>query len=321
MDTRRDDGVSILIPYSGPLKEAGKQDIFVYLRPESNGVEVESTIFKVIEKNPAYKDGIWLIYMANLSGSWMVRRRVIEHHYALKLYFATHGKEALTPGIRRGFERCYRLPFDDAEVIGSFEAMRRLKCSAEDLFQTWVPADDFCQVCGQTFKRIENLVVVNYDIPALLHKNNAESDIAVMLFRISTGFDYFDELVGEIRDALVQKELLSPEKHESRVFHISKSPFEQILDAEGHLVSRDGETYPLEEISFSRFLLEKGVEERAIRSLVRQPLITIQGTNELGEPLTLPEAERHLYEWTTGDSYEVAYRKLNRIRSQYDLEL
>jgi hypothetical protein len=59
------------------------------------------------------------------------------------------------------------------------------------------------------------------------------------------------------------------------------------------------------------------LEEETIRALVSQPIVTIHGTNELGEPYTLAEAERHLYEWTTGDSYEVAYQKLKRIRSQY----
>lgn len=321
MEARGDEGVSLLIPYAGPLNDGDQQDLFVYLRPESNGVEVESTLLKVIERSPAYKEGIRLVYMANLSGPWMMRHRVVEHHYALKLYFATHGKDSLTPGIREGFSHCYRTSFEDADIVGAFEAMRRLDCDAEELFQTWVPGEDFCRVCGQTFKRIDDLYVVNYDIPALLHKNNAESDIAVLLFRINTGFDYFDELVGEMRDALVHKGLLSPEKHESRVFHVSKSPFEQILDAQGHLVRRDGEPYPLEEISFARFLLNRGVGEATIRSLVREPLVTIHGSNSLGEPYTLPEAERHLFEWTTGDSYEVAYRKLKRIRSQYILEL
>lgn len=321
MKGRDNQGVTLIIPYTGPVESEREQDLFVYLRPESNGVEVESTIFKVVEKCPAYKEGIWLVYMANLSGPWMMRHRVVEHHYAIKLYFATHGKEELTPGVRAGFEQCFGVPFEEADIIGSFEALRRLRCSAEELFQTWVPRSDFCEICGQTFKRIEDFYVVNYDIPALLHKNNAESDIAVMLFRISTGFDYFDELVGEMRDALVKKELLSPRSHESRVFHVSKSPFEQILDAEGHLVRGSGDTYPLEEISFSKFLLNKGVAEEAIQALVSQPIITVHGTNELGEPYNLAEAERHLYEWTTGDSYEVAYQKLKRIRSQYHFEL
>ena len=39
----------ILIPYKGPDSSAGKTtDIFIYLRPESNGVISESAIMKVI---------------------------------------------------------------------------------------------------------------------------------------------------------------------------------------------------------------------------------------------------------------------------------
>lgn len=322
MSAQDDEGVTLLIPYSGPTERGDEQDVFVYLRPESNGMEVESTIFKVIEQCPAYKDGINLVYMANLSGPWMMRHHVVEHHYALKLYFATHGKEALTPGMRRGFEEAFSLPFEDAPIIGAFEALRRFGCSAEELFQTWVPRKDFCEVSGQTFKHVQEYYVVNYDIPALLHKNTAESDIAVMLFRISTGFDYFDELVGQMRDALVRKELLSSRSHESRIFHYSKSPFEQILDAQGHLVRRDGSTYDLEAISFARYLLDRGMDEETILHLVRHPLITVResGGSE-DEEDSIAESEHHLFEWTTGDSYESAYRKLRRIRSQYALEL
>ena len=94
MEGRDNQGVTLIIPYTGPVESEREQDLFVYLRPESNGVEVESTLFKVIEKCPAYRDGIWLVYMANLGGPWMMRHHVVEHHYAIKLYFATHGKDA-----------------------------------------------------------------------------------------------------------------------------------------------------------------------------------------------------------------------------------
>ncbi|MFW5812027.1 MAG: hypothetical protein ACOCWS_03500 [Alkalispirochaetaceae bacterium] len=321
MSGQGDEGVALLVPYAGPTEEVDEQDVFVYLRPESNGMEVESTIFKVIENCPAYKNGISLVYMANLSGSWMMRHHVVERHYALKLYFATHGKDALTPGMRRGFEQWFSIPFQQAPVLGSFEALRRFGCSAEELFQTWVPRKDFCEVSGQTFKRVRDHFVVNYDIPALLHKNTAESDIAVMVFRISTGFDYFDELVGEMADALVKKDLLSSRSRESRVFHYSKSPFEQILDAQGHLVRKDGSTYDLEAISFARFLLDRGIDEEMIRHLVRQPLITVRENGQGEGESSLAEAERHLFAWTAGDNYEVAYRKLRRVRSQYNFDL
>ena len=93
----------ILVPYVGPSDDENVQDIFLYMRPETNGVLGESAIVRVIENLPHYHSAIKLIYMANLPGEFMCHEKIIEHHYSVKIYFAKQGKEAFTPYMRQAF--------------------------------------------------------------------------------------------------------------------------------------------------------------------------------------------------------------------------
>jgi hypothetical protein len=44
---------------------------------------------------------------------------------------------------------------------------------------------------GNTIKKYKGLYIINYDIPSLLHKNNFQTDIAVMLFRVYFSWQEF----------------------------------------------------------------------------------------------------------------------------------
>ncbi len=129
----------VLIPYPGPTGDPRQQDIFVYLRPETNGVRVESAVLKVIEHCPAYKQDMNLVYLANVPGEYITEQHIVEHYYALKLDFAVYGKDRFTPHMKEAFTQAFRLPFAEADIIGSFEALRRLKLGPEELFALWVP--------------------------------------------------------------------------------------------------------------------------------------------------------------------------------------
>ena len=76
---------SILVPYPGPDSAPDALDVFVYLRPETNGVAVESTVLKVVRECRGRESDIDLVYMANVPGSHIVRRRIVERHYSLRL--------------------------------------------------------------------------------------------------------------------------------------------------------------------------------------------------------------------------------------------
>ncbi|HKK21242.1 MAG TPA: hypothetical protein VJ983_07210 [candidate division Zixibacteria bacterium] len=305
----RDALPKVLIPYPGPASERDEQDIFVYLRPETNDVRVEATVLKVVERCPAYKRDMNLVYLANVPGEFITRHHIVEQHYALKLEFAVYGKELFTPYMRTAFSNAFRTSFDGADIIGSFEALRRLKLRPEELFALWVPDEDLFVVDGQSIKRVGGSYVVNYDIPALLHKNSRGTDIAVMIFRVRLGYSFFNDLVEQMRDALIQNGLMSPKTPPSRAFHYSKGPFEQILDGFGYLFTSQIETASLADLTFSTFLSNNGIQFETIRGVVSHPILHFK--DEYGNTL-----EENLFSYTLFDDYQTALRKLNTMVAQ-----
>ena len=315
----------VLVPYAGPDASSASNDIFVYLRPEANGVLAESAIFKVIERCSAYKKELFLVYLANFPGDFIARHRLVEHHYAVKLAFAVRGAEAFTPHMREAFERHFGVDFDEDRPIGAFEALRALRMKAEALFSAWVPEDQILTVNGQTVKRIADRYVVNYDIPALLHKNTANTDIAVMLFRTRTSYEYFLDLVKQMREAVVDEGIIRKSQHFTRAFHYSKSPFEQALDSRSYLCAPGGKFLGLSCSSFANYCFAHGIDEATLHGLLENPICRFaagegdgggdrDGDTDGGGGNR--SVEEHLFSYTQHDSYEAAIEKARRITSQ-----
>lgn len=307
--TKKDDAhPQVLVPYPGPEAAPNTQDIFVYLRPETNGVLVESTLMKVIEKCPEYRSGIRLAYLANIPGEYIVAHHVIEAHYAHKFFFAVHGKRYFTSAMSRAFEERFGVPVAEANIVGSFEALRVLGLRPEELFSAWVPRDQMLIVDGQSIKKIDDLYVVNYDIPALLHKNNRSTDIAVMLFRCSVDYAYFLELVHEMERRLVDNGLLAPEAHASRAFHFSKGPFEQVLDGLSYLLTSSGEAVSADDLSFVAYAKENGVPVDQLLGLVRNPIVLFESDGQV--------REENIFSLTSDDSYPQAIERVQHVVAQ-----
>jgi len=269
---QEEDRPTILVPYEGPADGHEAEDIFIYLRPETNGVEVESRLLRVMKQCPAYRNGLDLVYMANLPGEYMLNRHVVEQHYRHKLYFAVHGKQAFTPWMRTSFESQTGESFDAAHILGAFEALREFQVEPEGLFARWVDESLIRVIAGQTVKYLEDAWVVASDIPALLHKNSRGTDIAVMLFRSRVGYSYFEELVQEMYEQIIDAGLVNPRLPLGRIFHYSRSPFEQLLDGMGYLVDSDGSPHPVEDLSFVRYCRDSGLGVESLLGIVRNPL-------------------------------------------------
>jgi len=295
---------SVLVPYGGPCSEPGFQDIFVCLRPETNGVLVESILLRAMRSDPAYRDRVSLAYLANLPGDFMARNRVVEEHYAIKRYFAERGGAAFTPWMRRAFTERFGLEPPEGRVVGAFQAMRLLGLDAEGLFHLWVPDECFCVIHGQSIKRYGELFIVNYDIPSLLRKNGPGTDVAAMVFRTDLGYDGFERLVRGMEEALVEEGVIREDVPPSYVFHYSKGPLEQILDATGYLYDSDASHLPLEDISFAAYLEARGLGPEDIRSYLSHPIVRAASGGEA-----------YLFDLTRHDSYEAAYRKLLELGS------
>jgi len=243
----------------------------VYLRPETNGIQTESVLFRVF-KDPRWHSRVELVYLANVPGAFLTDRGVVERHYGHRIRFARQGADAFTPAMRETFTRFFGQNFDQARVVGAFEALTILQMDEEELFRVWVPVYDLLELEGQLVKRVrDDLFVVNYDIPALLTKHHEDTDVAAMVFRTSLSYAEFRPAVTQIREALVREGLLDPDKPEHRVFHWSRGPWEQLLDAQGYVYTVRDEPVPLGELAFGRYLLDRGESEASILRVLGDP--------------------------------------------------
>ncbi len=86
---------TVVVPFNGLCESSKCQDIFVYLRPESNGIAVESALMRGISLVPDWQNSINLIYLANLPGGFLKAKGVFEEHYNTRIKFAQKVKNYL----------------------------------------------------------------------------------------------------------------------------------------------------------------------------------------------------------------------------------
>lgn len=304
---------TVVIPFDPECQTEHCQDVCVYLRPESNGVQVESAMMRTIQANPTYRENVKLVYLANLPGEFIGRRKVIEHHYRLKILFSMKGKKLFTDYMKKAFSEYFDEPFEDAEILGSFEAIRKHGFSRDDLFNIWVDQKEIFHLNGQTIKHFNGLYIVNYDIPAILKKNKANTDVAAMILRTRLGPDSIHRLTKDMIEALKERDFLQGTKSITRVFHFSRSPFEQILDCTGFLYNSEGSHVELRKIHFYRYLVEKGVSSLTIRKFLEYPLFGFEDAE--GNYF-----EDTIYAVTHGMGYEEAYKKFLEAKTQILLD-
>ena len=305
---------TVIVPYMGTSNDPACRDIFVYLRPETNGVAAESSLLQVIENSPHYRECVQLIYLANLPGEFIRENRIVEDHYKHKMPFARYGGSLFTENMRLQFESFFSDRFDERKVIGAFNALETLKITEEKLFQIRVPAEHVLYLNCQIVKKIDDIYVVNYDIPALLHKNSNTTDIAVMLFRSTLDTHEFHRMIGEMGLSLKKNGIIPSEDAVGRAFHFSRGPFEQVLDARGHLYSEEGRHIPLYDMQFCSFLRSKGIFCDEIDKVLDNPIMVFKSSSGEFE-------EGCLYAFTEDASYQRAYEILISAVSQYLPEL
>ncbi len=301
---------TVIIPYQGACEDDNCRDIFVYLRPETNGVLVESSLLRVIEVNPLYRDNTQLVYLANIPGGFIKKNRIIEDHYRYKMPFARYGGSIFTEKMRERFEGYFDETWDEEKVIGAYDALEALKLTEEELFEIRVPQEEVLNINCQVVKKINDLYVVNYDIPALLHKNNSQTDIAVMLFRSMLSRSDFHAMIDEMDESLVECGVISKIGSFRRAFHYSRGPFEQMLDARGHLYTENGAHIPLEQMQFCSFLRTRGILCSEIEKALDNPIMTFR--TETGEIV-----EECIYVYTQDVSYRQAYEILLSSQSHF----
>lgn len=298
---------TIVLPYMESNYNEEVKDLYIYLRPETNGIKVESLIFSVIHENTVFRDGISLVYLANLPGDFVSRHRVIERHYQLKCDIAKKGRSCFTPLMIERFENWYNVKWDDVNVVSAYRALDILNISSKELFNLWVSDRDFCYVHGQSIKKIGSLYVINYDIPELLKKNSVSTDIAVMVFRTKLSNRLLTSLITKMETALKEGGAIDPSTPPRRCFHYTKSPLEEILDGRGYLYDEDSIPVSFTSISFVSYLMKQGLSVEKIVDLVQYPIVMVEEKST--------KREVYLYDYLMGDSYLEAFEKISKIVS------
>ena len=291
-----------MIPYPGPCLDRDVQDIVLYLRPETNGVRTESVMLKALREDPGSRDLYSLVYLANLPGAFIASRRIVERRYALRERFAREGAAAFTPTMKRQFEQHFGVRFDGAPVVGAYEALSRLGITEEGLFAVWVDERQFTRIHQQSIKLVQGLYVVNYDIPALLHRDNHKTDVFTMILRCFAPYAEIHALIDRMCAALEAAGIISARRPPSRVFHASSGPFVQVLDGLCYVYSAAAEPVAAGDLSFGAWLAGRGVGGPALEGLLREPIMRFRTAAGV--------VERHLFDHTIECSYAEAFRRL-----------
>lgn len=306
---------TLLVPYAGPDASGNTFDVYMYLRPETNGVLTESIIMKTIVSDTRWKEGVKLVYMANYPGDFIQTRHLVEHHYRLKIHFAKNGGSIFTPGMRRAFEDHFHQSFEAGKVLGSYDALAHLGWDEEELFAYRVEEEDMLVVLGQNIKRHKDIWIVNYDIPAILHRNTFDTDIAVMVFRVGLKWEEFQTLVDSMSEHLIKAGVLAPHTAPSRAFHHSKSPWEQLLDGIDFLWGVDVSDGGAEDnISFGAFLMNDGYSREEIKAIIRRPLVSYQDRAGILK-------EGNIFDICSGMNYRLAEATWKSVVNTIDLSV
>ena len=316
----------VLVSYPGPDPSGNTFDVYVYLRPETNGVLTESVLMKTLVEDPEWHEKVKLVYLANYPGEFIQTRHLIEHHYRTRVYFARNGASVFTDGMAMAFENRFGVNFDETvsenRILGAFDALKVTGMGEEELFNYRVNEEDMLEVLGQNIKRRGNLWIVNYDIPAILHKNDSRTDIAVMVFRVSLSWQGFRRVLNAMNRHLAEAGLMSPDTPPGRVFHHSRSPWEQLMDGIDFLWGVDVSDGGAEDdISFGSYMMNCGFSRDMLRSVISRPLLEFPANafasddQAPGIPGVRPEIrEGNIFEMSAGMTYAEAGDLLQRLQ-------
>ncbi len=314
----------VLLPYPGCGKE-NEQDIFLLLRPEKNNYQVESLILSTFRESCEYKKTIFIQYLANISGSFIEKTKFFHKHYATKFFFAKHNKDFFSAYMKKSFENHFSQNIADCEVLGAFEASKRLHLSFEELFHINVPYNNILRVSGQIIKKIfdknkKAVYVINSDIPALLSREYSQENCAVIMFRTTLSYDMFNQYIHKVYEKLIHSKIIFPKNDDEydvgikKVFRYSRGPFEQLRDSIEFLYHPNRNNVSIADMTFARYLYEKGVSYDTMVNLLLFPICHVSTDDTLSSVEN--SEERTIFECTKYATYEQAYAFLYTLRDQ-----
>lgn len=282
----------ILVPYDiNHIKN--KSICVISVRPETNKIDYESIIMQSVSKFAE------IVYMANLSGEIINKKAIIAGHYPSQSKFALLGKNEIAkyPEMVSKFEKKFKTSFWKAYILGSYEVVSGLfdvKYNRDELFEIYVPEDDILELYGQTIKKVNDCFIVNYDMPTVLHKHNASTDILVMAIELTKEIT-FAEINHKIYNNFQSKQnipILDIEKRKSmqwfnqvrRTYHMSRNHIQSMFDLRDYVLSENGERIHFADTPLGKRLIEKKIFsyeeiEEKLKLIKENPLIELNLDN------------------------------------------
>ena len=257
----------------------------IYVRPESNSIPYEKAIIKGIQN---YAD---VIYMANLNGRLFIKDALILEHHASEYRFAIYGKGEMAkyPEMIEKFEKHFYVKFDEVEIIGAYEALLKLNINQEELFNTFVDNDHFMRLYGQTIKRINNLYVINYDIPALIEKYTPKSNVFVIVIKFKNdsytfkklNFSVSNEISCDVKAPIIFSENAKFNELDwiekvKRTYHFSKNHLVAMFDMVDFVFKMDGSHFTYQETPFGNLLITYGINIDFLKKIKEYPIVYLK---------------------------------------------
>ena len=262
----------------------------ISVRPETNKVDYEAVIIKSIEP---YAE---VVYLASLSGCLLNKKAIVASHYSSQLQFAINGKEEMQkyPQMQKRFEEKFKINFHEAKIIGSYEAIvdYKIKNSADELFGTMVPEEDFLEMYGHTIKKIEGYFVLNYAIPAVITRHHDDTAVFIIAIRLKNSkyrFCGIHHLIYQNMRKNKAVSFLDLEKRRylpwydqvRRTYHISRSHIEAMFDLTDYVFKNQSQRIFFTETPLGQKLLQEDVfdkeslEER-LTTLKENPMVYLK---------------------------------------------
>jgi hypothetical protein len=243
----------------------------IYVRPQTNLVSFENAILKGVQ---SYAD---IIYLANINGKIFINNALILDHYSCEYKFSIFAKQEIAkyPEMINKFEEYFKVKFDDAKIVGSFDAMLLLGYDPQSLFELYVEKWDFLKFYGQTIKKIDEFYIVNYDMPAIIQNYDAKTNIFVTAISLKDENITFKELnesiISEIKNSKnidpCEKILCDSYERAKRTFHLSRNHIKAMFDMSDFIFRNDGKQILLDETPLGKILIEKNI--LSLKDLVR----------------------------------------------------
>ena len=190
------------------------------------------------------------------------------------------------------FEDYFNVCFDEVNVIGPFEAIKKLGINKQELFNTFVNKKDFLKLYGQTIKKINNVYIVNYDLPALLYNYDVNANIFVILVRFKNKncsfFEINQSISNEIKsdnniiriDEDKDKEITRAEKLK-RTYHISSNHIRAMFDMTDFVFNKDGSHITFDKTPLGRILINSNIiTDAMLIRLKKNPIVYINENNK-----------------------------------------